>query len=296
MGICPNCGSWVDDGDICMNCGGYDVYDSDDEYQESKESNYDYTQDRDKYSDKAWKYYNEYKSEEALAYIDRALDLDKNNGKNWNRKGIILEDLKRYPEAEKCYNRSLELEKSDVVFDNKARMFYVWAKNLLDESKELPNGLDKLDEAEDKIIKAIKALSGDSDEDILKYLYLRDSIVYYIDNEKKFQRKLETLKKYKKSELFTLTGVQTDKIKAKLHEGLPLKLVKEPDNKFDKDAIAVYAENEKIGYVANNDYTKCKLTSSASELQEKLGNTTQASYLLFISRYADINFLIGRLN
>ena len=20
MGICPNCGSWVDDGDICMNC------------------------------------------------------------------------------------------------------------------------------------------------------------------------------------------------------------------------------------------------------------------------------------
>lgn len=22
MGICPNCGSWVDDGDICHNCGG----------------------------------------------------------------------------------------------------------------------------------------------------------------------------------------------------------------------------------------------------------------------------------
>ena len=22
MGICPNCGEWVDDGDICMNCGG----------------------------------------------------------------------------------------------------------------------------------------------------------------------------------------------------------------------------------------------------------------------------------
>ena len=22
MGICPNCGSWVDEGDICMSCGG----------------------------------------------------------------------------------------------------------------------------------------------------------------------------------------------------------------------------------------------------------------------------------
>ena len=22
MGICPNCGEWVDDGDICMCCGG----------------------------------------------------------------------------------------------------------------------------------------------------------------------------------------------------------------------------------------------------------------------------------
>lgn len=52
--------------------------------------------------------------------------------------------------------------------------------------------------------------------------------------------------------------------------GLPLKLVKEPDNEFDKDAIAVYVEDKKIGYVANSDYTKYKLTSSASELQNKI--------------------------
>ena len=26
MGVCPNCGSWVDDGDICMNCGGSGSY------------------------------------------------------------------------------------------------------------------------------------------------------------------------------------------------------------------------------------------------------------------------------
>ena len=60
-------------------------------------------------------------------------------------------------------------------------------------------------------------------------------------------------------------------------------------------ATAVYAEDEKIGYVANNLYTKSELTSSASELQDKLQNTAQGSYLLYLERYADIQFPIGRI-
>lgn len=31
MGICPNCGDWVDEGDICMSCGGYASRDSEEE-------------------------------------------------------------------------------------------------------------------------------------------------------------------------------------------------------------------------------------------------------------------------
>ena len=39
MGICPRCGSWVDEGDVCRSCGGvreveyggYDEYDEGDE-------------------------------------------------------------------------------------------------------------------------------------------------------------------------------------------------------------------------------------------------------------------------
>ena len=76
---------------------------------------------------------------------------------------------------------------------------------------------------------------------------------------------------------------------------MPLKLVKEPDNEQDKDAIAVYAEDEKIGYVANNDNTKYELTSSASELQDKIEDTTQGSYLFYLDRYAEIQFNIGRI-
>ena len=76
---------------------------------------------------------------------------------------------------------------------------------------------------------------------------------------------------------------------------MPLKLVKEPDNEFDKNAIAVYAEDEKIGYVANKEYTKFKLTSSASELQDKFQDVARAEYLFYLDRYADIQFNIGKV-
>ena len=250
---------------------------------------------RNEYSKKAWDYYLEFKEEDALYYIDLALDLDKNHSNNWNIKAIILEGMKRYQESEECYNRSLELSKSNVVYDNKARMLLAWSHKLLDESKELPNGLSKLKEAEKKIVKAMNTLSADSDEDIDKYLRMKDSINFYIDYEKKFQSNLETLKQYDKSELFTITGRKFYRNNINLTSGLPLKLVKEPDNEFDKDAIAVYAQNEKIGYVANNEYTKYKLTSSASELQDKIEDDAQGNYLFYLDRYEKIQFNIGRI-
>ena len=235
MGVCPNCGSWVDDGDICMNCGGSGSYSyGHDDDPDEIDINSTYSK-RDEYSNKAWNYYMEFKDEDALYYINLALDLDNRHSGNWNRKAIILESLERYSESEECYNRSLELSKRNIVYDNKARMLLAWSHQLLEESKELPNGLNKLKEAENKIVKAINALSGDSDEDINKYLRMRDSINFYIDYEKKFQGNLETLKQYDKSELFTITGRKFYRNNINLTSGLPLKLVKEPDNKFDKD-------------------------------------------------------------
>lgn len=295
MGICPNCGSWVDEGDICPGCGGSGSYSySHDDDPDEIDSNPTYSK-RDEYSDKAWNYYQDFKDEDALYYINLALDLDNRHADNWNRKAIILKSLERYSESEECYNRSLELTKSDVVYDNKARMLLAWPYQILEESKDLPNGLSKLKEAEKKIVNAIKTLSSDSDENIDEYLRLRDNINFYIDKERKFQNNLETLKKYDKSELFTITGRKIYNNNINLTQGMPLKLVKETDNEFDKDAIAVYAQNEKIGYVANNDYTKYKLTSSASELHDKIHDTVEGRYLFYLERYVEIQFYIGRL-
>lgn len=144
--------------------------------------------------------------------------------------------------------------------------------------------------------KAINTLPGNnSKENIDVYLRQRDSINFYINYEKEYQRNLETLKPYSKDELFTITGRRFYKNNINLTHDMPLKLVKEPDNEHDSDAIAVYAEDEKIGYVANSDYTKYELTSSASELQDKIQNTAQGSYLLYLERYAEIQFPIGRI-
>lgn len=43
MGICPRCGSWVDEGDVCRSCGGVREveYDGYDEYDEGDEEVYD---------------------------------------------------------------------------------------------------------------------------------------------------------------------------------------------------------------------------------------------------------------
>ena len=248
------------------------------------------------YRKKAWNLYMEFKEEEALHYISVALDLNDKHADNWNVKAIILEGMKRYAESEECYNRSLKLSPQNLVYDNKARMLYDWAAQLLEESKKLPNGLDMLNESYNKVLKAMKALPGEnSQENLEKYLKLRDSINFYIDYEKKYQNNLESLKKYDKSELFTITGRNLYKNNVVLTPGMSLKLVREPDNKFDKDAIAVYAEDEKIGYVANKDYTKSELTSSASELKDKISNISQGTYLVYLDRYADIQFSIGKL-
>lgn len=39
MGFCPNCGSWVDEGDICMTCGGHGHSQSDEAYMGGQSGN-----------------------------------------------------------------------------------------------------------------------------------------------------------------------------------------------------------------------------------------------------------------
>lgn len=70
-----------------------------------------------------------------------------------------------------------------------------------------------------------------------------------------------------------VVGLSFHKTKKAVNDGDILTVIAEPDNKFDKDALAVFNDdNELIGYIANSDKTlskgnRAKGNLSASEMK-----------------------------
>lgn len=251
---------------------------------------------RDEYLEKArHHFYMKNNKKEALDYVNLALDLDNKHARSWELKAIILGSMKRYEESDKCYKRSLQLNQTDSVRDNRAKMLYEWAINLVQESKESYDPLKKLNEAEEKITTAINTLPDENNnKNIDKYLNLKDSISSSINMEKEYSNNFKTLREYDSSELFTITGNDFCDNHSCFTPGTPYRLVKEPNNEFDPDAIAVYFKDEKIGYVANSFPISHVLTSKASELWDKIPDNAEAEYLFTLKKPGK-NFRIGKL-
>ena len=72
---------------------------------------------------------------------------------------------------------------------------------------------------------------------------------------------------------FTITGTHHHYGKEFIEPGMEVKLVKKPDNEFDKEAIKVEMEGlslSKIGYVANSPYTVLGDSISAGRLYDQI--------------------------
>ena len=66
-----------------------------------------------------------------------------------------------------------------------------------------------------------------------------------------------------------------------MEKGMKVKLEKEPDNEYDKEAIKVTYEGlGKIGYVANSSYTVIGESMSAGRLYDKIGDVAYASAVI----------------
>ena len=64
-------------------------------------------------------------------------------------------------------------------------------------------------------------------------------------------------------------------------------LKKEPDNKFDTEAIAVYTDDfKKIGYIANSTSTVAKGTYSSGRLYDKMKDQKEATIDVVIHKSA----------
>lgn len=83
---------------------------------------------------------------------------------------------------------------------------------------------------------------------------------------------------------FTLTGTRHYFGDDFLKKGTKLELEKEPDNKYDREAIMVKMDGlGKIGYVANSVYTVMGESMSAGRLYDKIENKATAKVILVTS-------------
>ena len=83
---------------------------------------------------------------------------------------------------------------------------------------------------------------------------------------------------------FTITGCNYYFGNRFMEKGMKVKLVKEPDNEYDKEAIQVKIKGlGKVGYVANSSYTVKGESMSAGRLYDRLGNKAKGK----------IEFVIG---
>lgn len=89
------------------------------------------------------------------------------------------------------------------------------------------------------------------------------------------------------STIFTLTGAKyyygTDFLK----EGMKVRLVKEPDNDYDSEAIRVEVKGlGTVGYVANSPYTVKGDSMSAGRIYDKIDSTAKGKILYVFPGYA----------
>ena len=72
---------------------------------------------------------------------------------------------------------------------------------------------------------------------------------------------------------------------------MKVKLIKEPDNEYDKEAIKVEMDGlGLVGYVANSPYTVKGESMSAGRLYDKIGDTAEG-IILYVTEHGIICYV-----
>lgn len=88
-----------------------------------------------------------------------------------------------------------------------------------------------------------------------------------------------------KNVIFTITGMKHYFGSDFLKKGMKVKLIKEPDNEYDKEAIRVELKGlGKIGYVANSPYTVIGESMSAGRMYDMIKKKAKGRVLLVTYR------------
>lgn len=247
-------------------------------------------------SDKALNLINQNDFDGALDVIDEALKNNDKDYKNWLVKGIILKNLKNYEKSLNCLNRAYELNDDEEILKAKGETLYAYAKDAffpeMDYHKALElinQGLDVLPESEDSSeYWFLKAEILEALEDLVESqkCYLRAHKQF--DRLEEFERQIDYITNTKDT-LIIITG--TNFYEYQPENGDIVCLVREVDNEHDPNAVRVEMNGEKVGYVANSDYTLIKEVKSATDIGNMIDDNQNAQ-ILFI--YLD-EYVIAKL-
>ena len=84
---------------------------------------------------------------------------------------------------------------------------------------------------------------------------------------------------------FTIAGTQFYYGKDFFEKDMKVKLVKEPDNDYDKEAILVKVEGlGDVGHVANSPYTVVGESYSAGRLYDKIDDNVEGTVLYVVDK------------
>ena len=94
-----------------------------------------------------------------------------------------------------------------------------------------------------------------------------------------------------KKVFITLTGTKHYYGNDFLKKDMKIRLEKEPENEYDKEAIKVTCEGlGKIGYVANSSHTVIGESISAGRLYDKIGDIAYAKVILVTSSGQSVRY------
>ena len=241
-----------------------------------KTNKIDYLIDEEKYS-------------QALSLIEKSLKKDDVN--YWLLTSEIYDRQNDYEKSIDSIDHALNIDESDEIKSSKANTLYKWAKVSYFPELEYEKALELIENALEILPKS---------EDPSEFYFLKGEILEalrepveakkaYLIAYKEFD-KLEDFKN--RVEYLNTTEDMLISISGSYFynftpsDELVVDLVKEEDNEHDPDAIAVYYDNEKIGYVANSDYTLIDEVKSASKIKNSLNDNAQAKILfVYLDQY-----------
>lgn len=230
---------------------------------------------------------NEKEYSKVLKLIDESLEKDSDEYCYF--KAIVLDKQEEYEKSIEFFNKIIN--PSPEIKYLKSNSLYKWAKITYFPALEYEKALKLINEALNTIPK---------NQDPSEYYFLKGEILEalkepveakksYLIAYKEFEKLEEFEKQVEYLEntddvLITITGGYYYNFTPLA--GMTVRLIKEPENEHDSDAIAVYLDKEKIGYVANSEYTLIDKVKSASKLKNQISDDVCAEILfVYLDEY-----------